>query len=385
MPERYRAAVVLCLLEGLTPEQAAQQLNCPVGTVHSRLARGRAPAERLSRRDLTIPAVLPGGEFLLKAASASVPHVLVDSTAKAAVRFAAGKASVGAVPASVVVLAKEVLKSMSLLKLKQIAAVFLMVSVLAVGAGRLAFKVRGDQQAIAQREEPRAKTGLPQEELAQRVQSINNMKKLGLALNLFSQTNGYLVPNAIRDPKTGIPLLSWRVELLPWIGEQDLFKKFNFTEPWDGPHNKALLAEMPKVYAPVRGKTKEPYCTFYQAFVGPGTAFEPLKGSKKMGFPDMIDGAGNTVAFVEGGEAVPWTKPEDLPYAPDKPLPRLGGLFDDGFHFVLLDASACFLMTGSDRAALDAQIRALITRAGGENFDRDNLFKAHLGHLSPRK
>ena len=41
LPERYRAAVVLCLLEGLTPEQAARHLGCPVGTVHSRLARGR--------------------------------------------------------------------------------------------------------------------------------------------------------------------------------------------------------------------------------------------------------------------------------------------------------------------------------------------------------
>ena len=59
LPERYREAVVLCLLEGLTPEQAARHLNCPVGTVHSRLARGRERLRgRLTRRGLAVPAGL---------------------------------------------------------------------------------------------------------------------------------------------------------------------------------------------------------------------------------------------------------------------------------------------------------------------------------------
>ena len=51
LPEKYRAAVVLCYWEGLTQEQAAAQLGCPLGTVRSRLARARdLLRRRLARR-----------------------------------------------------------------------------------------------------------------------------------------------------------------------------------------------------------------------------------------------------------------------------------------------------------------------------------------------
>ena len=56
-------------------------------------------------------------------------------------------------------------------------------------------------------------------------------------------------PAALRD-SGGLPLLSWRVLLLPYLGHNDLYRRFHLDEPWDGPHNKALLAEMPEVYAP---------------------------------------------------------------------------------------------------------------------------------------
>ena len=70
LPSRYREAVVLCLLDGLTPEQAAPHLNCPVGTVHSRLARGRGMlAKRLARRGFAgapIAAALTDGALSLR-------------------------------------------------------------------------------------------------------------------------------------------------------------------------------------------------------------------------------------------------------------------------------------------------------------------------------
>ena len=106
LPERYRDAVVLCLLEGLTPEQAAGHLKCPVGTVHSRLARGREQLRgRLTRRGLAVPAGLFAVGLGRNGASAAVPPALTDSTIRAALRMALAQVAAGAVPASVAPLA----------------------------------------------------------------------------------------------------------------------------------------------------------------------------------------------------------------------------------------------------------------------------------------
>ena len=96
---------------------------------------------------------------------------------------------------------------------------------------------------------------------------------------------------------------------------------------------------MPECYAPVGVKTDEPFTTFYQVFVGPGTPFEVLPTNGTLRLEDIRDGAANTLTVVEAGAAVPWTKPDDLAFQPDQPLPRLGGLFKDGFNASFLDAS----------------------------------------------
>jgi hypothetical protein len=73
--------------------------------------------------------------------------------------------------------------------------------------------------------------------------------------------------------------------------------------------------------------------------------------------------------IVEAGTSVPWTKPEDLPYDPGKPLPSLGGLFKDGFSATLFDGSVRFLTRDID----EETIRALITRNGGEPVEWTKL------------
>src|SRR5262249_33685587 len=150
---------------------------------------------------------------------------------------------------------------------------------------------------------------------------------------------GRLPPPAICS-KDGKPLLSWRVAILPFIEQKALYDQFKLDEPWDSPPNLKLLDKMPKIYAPVGGvKTKAPHSTFYQAIVGPGAAWElrprpnaGLFNAEGMRFPaDFRDGTSNTILVVEGREAVPWTKPEDVRYDPKKAPPKLGGLFKDGF------------------------------------------------------
>src|SRR5438552_3335668 len=95
----------------------------------------------------------------------------------------------------------------------------------------------------------------------------------------YNDTHGQL-PAAAACGKDGKPLLSWRVEILPFIEYGALYNEFHLDEPWDSPHNIELLPRMPKIYAsPYDKYCKAPrYHTFCQVFVGKGTPFEPGRG-----------------------------------------------------------------------------------------------------------
>jgi Protein of unknown function (DUF1559) len=195
---------------------------------------------------------------------------------------------------------------------------------------------------------------------AGRTATQNKLRNILLAFHNYheDEDHGHL-PDDIRD-REGKPLLSWRVALLPYIEEEQLYNEFKLDERWDGPNNLKLLERMPKVYAPVRAKV-EPGHTFFQCFKGPRAAFRP--GKPRTLQHDFPDGTSNTLVLVEGGEAVPWTKPADLDFDPDKPLPPLGGAFEDYINVALAD--------GSTRSFQKAKIHwdrlsAWITPDGGE-------------------
>lgn len=193
---------------------------------------------------------------------------------------------------------------------------------------------------------------------AARQLSAKNLQKLVIAMHNYHEVNEHFPPAAIYD-KNDKPLLSWRVLILPYLDQNDLFGQFHLNEPWDSKHNKPLLAKMPKQYAPpLSGKTKEKYGTFYQVFAGKGTMFEGKEGKS---LRDITDGTSNTIAIIEAAEAVPWTKPVDLPYDDKKPLPKLGGLFDNGISAAFADGSALWLKKDFDEPTM----RLSITRNDG--------------------
>src|SRR5262249_34408653 len=164
LPQKYRVPVVLCYLEGKTHDEAARQLGWPLGTVKGRLARARDLLRvRLARRGLGLPAGAVAALLTPSAVQAALPDALADSTGKAALRFAAGQA-VGAGSARVAALTEGVLQAMTLHKLKVAAVVFLLLGLLATGAGVLACRVLAarpgeEEPGAAQRDQLRPGPG----------------------------------------------------------------------------------------------------------------------------------------------------------------------------------------------------------------------------------
>ncbi len=152
---------------------------------------------------------------------------------------------------------------------------------------------------------------------------INCLKQIVLAFHYYQQDHKRLPAAAICDAD-GKPLLSWRVAILPYIEQEQLFREFKLDEPWDSTHNIKLLERMPGIYQIEHRDTGKTHSTFFQVLVGPGTPFEPGLVCK---VPDSFpDGTSNTLLIVEAGDAVPWTKPADMIYDADQALPPLGGV-----------------------------------------------------------
>jgi RNA polymerase sigma factor (sigma-70 family) len=129
LPDRYRAVIVLCDLEGKTRKQAARQLDCPEGTVAGRLARARRMlAKRLTQRGVALSGGALAAVLSQKAASASVPASVVSATIKAAGLLTAGGMAAGAIPVNVATLTEGVMKAMRMSKLRTALAVLLILA-----------------------------------------------------------------------------------------------------------------------------------------------------------------------------------------------------------------------------------------------------------------
>ncbi len=199
-----------------------------------------------------------------------------------------------------------------------------------------------------------------QRSTARRMQSTNNMKQLGLAFHNYAQVNKGQFPTSVMIGPDGKTPYSWRIAVLPYLEQNDLYKQYNFNEPWDGPNNRKLLDKMPVIFhhPDGDGKSSSYYLPVNAHAVGSPQPSDIAK---------MTDGLSNTILLVEARREIPWTKPEDIPVpvptdGPDAPLPKLGGFSTDGYNAAFADGAVKFLKDSIDPETL----KALFSKDGGE-------------------
>jgi hypothetical protein len=270
-------------------------------------------------------------------------------------------------------------------RIKLTAAAVLAVTLAGTGAvftGRPA-AVAQDEAGAAAAPRPRpvagpATEGATASDAKARAASRENLKRIALAMHEYASQHGNRLPAPAIYGKDKKPLLSWRVAILPFLDQNNLYRQFHLDEPWDSPHNKTLAEIQVKTYMPVGGVKAPVGSTYYQVFVGKGAAFE---AHKQMDIPASFpDGTSDTILVVEAGKPVPWTKPEDIDYPEDRPLPPLGGLFKDVFQAAFVDGSTYTLKKKCDERIL----RIAILRDDGTPYDRKKLLAERPAPFSAR-
>lgn len=149
----------------------------------------------------------------------------------------------------------------------------------------------------------------PSTELVRRVGCSNNLKQIGVAMIAYEADYRSLPPAYVAD-KSGKPLYSWRVLLLPFLDQLPAYRRFHLDEPWDSPHNRPLGEDMPSIFRCPGQKPPIKNLTTYMVIVGEHAAFPG-----KVGLPlrDIKDGLDRTLLLVETqGPGVCWTSPVDV-------------------------------------------------------------------------
>lgn len=202
-------------------------------------------------------------------------------------------------------------------------------------------------------------------EAAGRMSSSNNLKQIGLAVHNYHDAYRQL-PAAAITSADGKPLLSWRVALLPFLDEMELYNKFKRDEPWNSEHNIVLVDEMPRVFSDPSLRVPPGIgngLTNYHLAIGDGLLIHP---TNKSAFSNVIDGLSFTIMTVAGNEETlrPWTSPDYLEISLDDPLAYVQR--PNGFEVGFGDGSVRRIMPEMDVE----NFKAMLTRAGREVINR---------------
>ena len=152
-------------------------------------------------------------------------------------------------------------------------------------------------------------------EAARRASCIGQMKFFSLDMHNYHDVNHHFPPAYLTD-KEGRPAHSWRVILLQ-VGEGTLYERYNFDEPWNGPHNRALAGGLPigmsGVYPWYHCASDGDSDKLHRSYVMVVGANTFSAGSTTTKFKDFTDGSANTIALAEMSKSgIHWMEPRDL-------------------------------------------------------------------------
>lgn len=210
-------------------------------------------------------------------------------------------------------------------------------------------------------------------EAARHSQCRSRLSGLRLAFHMYHDKYGCLPPAYVADAD-GKPMHSWRVLLLPFLDQQNVYDQYRFDEPWNSPHNGQLerLPYSPVFACPSSDPSEESTMANYVVIVGSETAFPGASSTK---LADMTDGPGNTIMLVEIADSdIHWMEPRDLSFdkmtfrTNDPLLPGIGSVHPRGANIVLFEDGGMLRLDGSVRPQT---VRALSTIAGGEPVTTD--------------
>lgn len=206
-----------------------------------------------------------------------------------------------------------------------------------------------------------------------------NLSKIHSAMQQYAERHRSWPPAVVFGPD-GKPWHSWRVLILPFLEQKELFQSYRWDEPWDGPHNQKLVGQMPNAYSIRLPDEKNEGLTNFAVPVGAKTLFSPvgcqlefLPVARARQFPFVpfhcsgtpySDNRGNyqtppanvVLGVIGGSRRVPWTKPEDVQ------VDKVEKVFDsaDGFSTLFADkAGRAGVFLQSSRSSL--YVRSSVT------------------------
>ena len=196
------------------------------------------------------------------------------------------------------------------------------------------------------------------------------LKQIAQALSNYESSHGRFPPASVAGPD-GRPWHSWRILLLPFMGENDLYQRYKLNEPWDGPNNIKLLPLLPQCYiCPEQGRVR-PTGTGYVAITGPGSALGDAHGLR---LSQVLDKHSETIMVVEwAGEEIPWTSPVDLSLTTmsltvnARNRPAISSRHPGGANVSFVDGGVGFLKN----SVPPATVKALMTIDAGDDPGRE--------------
>ncbi len=216
----------------------------------------------------------------------------------------------------------------------------------------------------------------------ERANDIKRIRSLARALLSYEQAYGHF-PKPIMEMEQYGKKYSWRVALLPMLGEATLQEAYRFDQDWNSPHNRRVTAQMPDVFRSSLADPDSTESSWYLVY-GKEAVFD-LQEMRTLS--DITDGPGNTIMAVEAKTGHHWAEPVDLQLDGDI-VHKLGGFNKHGFNALFADGNSYFLSDDINREL----IMGLLTARGGEKIDASVLAKQNTivrqepdGELSPSR